>query len=176
MAGRRCDVPALREGRAAAARRAVGHLTGPEGPVLLRLHHRGRAAPPGTGAVVLLRTALPATVADWAAIPAPPLPGLAAALDALPLAGGVPGWAPPGSWAFVDTAAAARRPAGAVTAGSPSVLSFDLDLSAVAVGTNLVLLALAHDRADPVALAAGGLRDAVLGSSHAAARTVTVVS
>jgi hypothetical protein len=38
-----------------------------------------------------------------------------------------------------------------------------------------VLLALVHRRTEPVTLAAGGLRDAVLGSSHAAARSVRVV-
>jgi hypothetical protein len=36
------------------------------------------------------------------------------------------------------------------------------------------VLALAHHRTEPVTLGAGGLRDAVLGSSHAAARSVRV--
>jgi hypothetical protein len=134
-------------------------------------------------AVVLLRATLPAAATDWAAVVAPTIAGLPAALDALPAdtsAGpspnALPGYLPPAGWTFVDPARPARRPTRDAAAASPAVVTFDADLTADAVGTDLVLLALVHHRAEPVTIAAAGLRDVVLGSTHAAARTVRIRS
>jgi hypothetical protein len=147
------------------------------------VHHRG-LAPAGGGdvAVTLLRTTLPGSAAAWAAVAPPPPTGLPAALDGLPVdteAGPAPnalaGWAPPAPWAFADAARPARRPRHVTTAAQASVVTFDADFGADAANTDVVLLALVHRRTEPVTLAAGGLRDAVLGSSHAAARSVRVV-
>jgi hypothetical protein len=63
-----------------------------------------------------------------------------------------------------------------VADGDARVVSFDADFSADPLATDVLLLALVHRRAEPVTLPAGSLRDAVLASSHAAARSVRVRS
>lgn len=147
------------------------------------VHHRGRS-PAATAdvAVTLLRTALPADPAAWAAAAAPDVAGLAAALDGLPAdtqAGAapnaLPGWVPPAPWAFGDAARPARRPRTETTPGQASIVSFDADFGTVGAGTDLLLLAVVHHRAEPITLRAGGIRAGVLGSSHAAARSVRAV-
>jgi hypothetical protein len=148
------------------------------------VHHRGRiAAAPDDVAVVLLRTVLPGAAGTWNAVAAPAIAGLAAALDGLPAdtsAGpapnALPGYAPPAGWAFVDAARPARRPRLTVATGEARVVSFDADFSADPVGADVLLLALAHRRGEPVALAGGPLGAAVLASSHAAARSMRVRS
>jgi hypothetical protein len=167
---------------AAAVRAASSAVLNRRYVVDVCVHHRGRvAAAPGDVAVVLLRTVLPLTAPDWNTVPAPSIAGLAAALDGLPAdtsAGAapnaLPGYVPPAGWAFVDTARPARRPRQAVATGEARVVSFDADFSADPLNTDVLLLALVHRRAEPVALAAGALRDGVLASSHAAARSVRV--
>jgi hypothetical protein len=169
---------------AAAVRAASSAVLNRRYVVDVCVHHRGRlSAAPGDVAVVLLRTVLPVSAPDWNAIAAPSIAGLAAALDALPAdtsAGpapnALPGYAPPAGWAFVDAARPARRPRLPVAAGEARVVSFDADFSADPLSTDVLLLALVHRRAEPVTLPAGSLRDGVLASSHAAARSVRVRS
>jgi hypothetical protein len=148
------------------------------------LHHRGREPLlPGALAVVLLRFQLPANATTWAALPPlalPPEPALAAlraALDALPAAGGaIPaGLALPAGWAAADAGVAVRRPDRPIATGAPVVVTFDVDFSAAAAGSRWLLVALAHSAADPLALAGADLRATVLGSRHAAARSVQIV-
>ena len=146
------------------------------------VHHRGlTSAPPADVAVVLLRTVLPGVATAWNAVAAPDITGLAAALDALPAdtsAGpapnALPGYVPPAGWAFVDAARPARRPRQAVLTSDARVVSFDADFSTDPLDSDVLLLALVHHRLEPVALPAGALRDGVLASSHAAARSVRV--
>ncbi len=167
---------------AGAVRSAAAAATRRRWQVDVCVHHRGlTAAAAADTAVVLLRTVLPGTAGAWATVAAPAIAGLAAALDALPAdtSGGaapnaLPGYAPPAEWAFVDPARPARRPASAVAAGAPSVVTFDTDFSADPVNTDVLVLALVHHRTEPVTLAAGPMRDAVLGSSHAGARSIRV--
>jgi hypothetical protein len=169
---------------AAAVRAASSAVLNRRYVVDVCVHHRGRvAAAPGDVAVVVLRTVLPLSAPAWNAVAAPDIAGLAAALDALPAdtsAGpapnALPGYVPPAGWAFVDAARPARRPRQAVTAGEGRVVSFDADFSTDPLNTDVLLLALVHRRQEPVALAAGALRDSVLASSHAAARSVRVRS
>ena len=166
---------ATRAASAAALRRAYA--------VDVCVHHRGLAAPADQIAVTLLRTTLPAGATAWAGVAPPSLTGLAAALDALPpdTQGGpppnaLPGWVPPAPWTFVDGARPARRPRTATGPAQASVVTFDADFSAGPAGSDVVLLALVHHRTEPVTLgSAAGIRDAVLGSSHAAARSLRLV-
>jgi hypothetical protein len=144
------------------------------------VHHRGRHdAAAGDVAVVLFRTVLPVDPTTWAAVAAPDITGLAAALDGLPAdtSGGpapnaLPGYAPPAGWAFADAARPARRPRQDVGPGNPRVVTFDADFSADPAGTDVLLLALVHRRTDAVALPAGALAVAVPTSAHAAALSV----
>jgi hypothetical protein len=148
------------------------------------LHHRGREELFGsTLAVILLRLQLPADPTTWAglgplALPAgPALTALRAALDALPSAGGaVPAQlALPAGWAAADVDVAVRRPGLPVATGAPVVLTFNVDFSAAAAGSRWLFVALAHSTVDPLALTGADLRTMVLGSRHAAARSVEVV-
>ena len=177
-------MPTPRGGAASAAaeRAASSAVTRHRWQVDVCLHHRGLAeAAPADTAVVLLRSTLPGVAGGWAAVPAPAIAGLAAALDALAPdtsagvpPGTLPAYALPPGWAFVDTARPARRPATATSAGSPSIVTFAADFSADPALRDVLVLALVHHRTEAVTLAAGGIRDAVLGSSHAAARSIRV--
>jgi hypothetical protein len=154
------------------------------------LHHRGREPLLAqSAAVVLLRFPLPPNAATWAALPPivlppdPALTALRAAIDALATHGPLPaelvlpaGWTIPSPGAAVlrpDPPAAAGAPA--VATGAPAVITFNVDFSADAPGSLWMFVALAHSTADPLALAGAGLRDMILGSRHAAARSVLVV-
>jgi hypothetical protein len=70
---------------------------------------------------------------------------------------------------------AIRRPAAPLESARPGVVSFDLDLTGVAVGTRLLLLALVQGGAGTPVLVGAGLRDVVLTSPQAAARSIEVV-
>ncbi len=148
------------------------------------VHHRGREslAPAGV-AVTLLRLQLPANATAWAglgplALPAEPgLSALRAALDALAAGGGaLPAeLALPAGWAAADVGLNVRRPAAAVATGAPAIVSFDVDFSAAAAGSRWLLVALVHSGRDPLALGGADLRAMILGSRHAAARSVQVL-
>ncbi len=148
------------------------------------LHHRGREPLlPGTLAVILLRFPLPADPATWAALPplalpaGPALTALRAALDALPPGGGAlpGGFALPAGWVAADAGVAVRRPTQPVGTGAPAVVTFNVDFSAQAAGARWLFVALAHSAADPLTLAGADLRATILGSRHAAARSVQLV-
>lgn len=148
------------------------------------LHYRGRLPlAAGSVAVILLRLQLPPNAAGWAALapvttPAEPaLAALRAALDALPAGGGaVPAeLALPASWGAADAGVSIRRPAAPLAPGAPAIVTFDVDFSADAAGTRWLLIALVHSTADPLLLTGADLRAAILGSRHAAARSVQVV-
>lgn len=148
------------------------------------VHHRGRAPlAPGSVAVTLLRLQLPADATTWAALAPlttpgePALAALRAALDALPAGGGaLPAeLVLPAGWAAGDLGVNVRRPTAPLAAGAPVILSFNVDFSAAAAGSRWLLVALVHATADPLALAGADLRATILGSRHAAARSVQVL-
>ena len=148
------------------------------------LHHRGRLPLAASGAlVILLRFQLPAAAATWAALPTialpadPALTALRAALTALPVGGGAlpPALALPGGWGAADVGVAIRRPDRDIATGAPAIVTFDVNFSAAAAGTRWMLVALAHSAVDPLALTGATLSAVILGSRHAAARSVQVV-
>lgn len=147
------------------------------------MHHRGREAPAATDfAVILLRARLPASPAGWAGMPALTLTAAArtavrTALDALPAAGGTlpSALTLPTGWSAVDSTVAVRRPIQPAVNGAPAVVTFNASFPVAQRGTQWVFVALAHSRADPLALAGANLRAMVLESRHAAARSVHVV-
>lgn len=59
---------------------------------------------------------------------------------------------------------------------SPAIVTFNVDYSAAAAGSRFLLLAVMHSTADPLALAGADLRAMILGSRHAAARSIQVAS
>ncbi len=69
-----------------------------------------------------------------------------------------------------------RRPSGDIAPTRPAVVSFDLDLSTVPVGTRLLLLALLHAGGATPTLTGPDLRTFVQGSPHVAARSIEVVA
>lgn len=149
------------------------------------IHHRGREpVAPGSVLVILLQLALPANPAIWATQPLIPFPPIGPArdtlhiaLDATPAAGGplTPLLALPAGWAPPDAVLASRRPNRAVATASPTIVTFDVDYSAAARGAQFMLLALVHSTADPLALTGATFREMILGSRHAAARSIEVL-
>jgi hypothetical protein len=150
------------------------------------VHHRGREPlmPPVPALVILLQLPLPANAAAWAALPpivlppaGPLLTALHTALNAVPAAGGPipPQLALPAGWAAPDLVLAIRRPDRIVGTTSPAVVTFNVDYSAAAAGSRFLLLALVHSTADPLVLSGVDLRAMILGSRHAAARSIEVV-
>jgi hypothetical protein len=149
------------------------------------VHHRGREPlAAGSVLVILLQLALPANAAIWATQPLIPFPPVGAtrnnlhiALDAIPAAGGpLPALlALPAGWAAPDAVLASRRPNRVVATASPAVVTFEVDYSAAAAGARFMLLALVHSTADPLALTGTTFREMILGSRHAAARSIEVI-
>jgi hypothetical protein len=148
------------------------------------VHHRGRDPIGGdTIAVMLLRVPLPADPTTWAALGPLVLPtgaaltALRAALDGLPATGGpLPSQMTlPAGWSAADVGLPVRRPARPVATAAPAVLTFNVDFSTSAAGSRFLFIALVHSTADPIALTGGSLSAMVLGSRHAAARSIQVV-
>ncbi len=155
------------------------------------LHHRGREPLlGGFPAVVLFRVPLPANPAGWAALPTVTTPADPAALGALQLAldlmvadGPLPaGFTVPAGWTTPDAAAAVRRPpdpadpnAPVAATGAPAIVTFNVDFTADAAGSFFMFVALAHSSTDSVVLTGANLRDMIMNSHHAAARSVEVV-
>jgi hypothetical protein len=68
-----------------------------------------------------------------------------------------------------------RRPNQAMGTATPAVVTFDADFSAAAAGSRWMLIALVHSALNPLTLGGADLRAMVVGSRHAAARSVQVV-
>jgi hypothetical protein len=156
------------------------------------LHHRGREPlAPASALVILLQLALPANAAIWGTQPlivlpaaGPLLNALYAALNALPAAGGpLPAQlALPVGWAAADVVLAIRRPQlpqpppnRMIATASPAIVTFEVDYSAAAAGARFMLLALVHSTADPIVLTGATFREMILGSRHAAARSIEMM-
>jgi len=155
------------------------------------LHHRGREPLlGGFPAIMLFRLPLPANPAGWAALPTVTTPADQATLTALWLAldimganGPLPGQiVVPAGWTTPDAAAAVRRPpdpavatAAVAATGAPAIVTFNVDFTADAVGSFFMFVALAHSSTDSVTLTGANLRDMILGSHYAAARSVEVI-
>jgi hypothetical protein len=154
----------------------------PAGPASVEvcIHRRAMLdAEPTDVSVLLLRTALPADPANWAALPALTVPGLAAAMDVAPGGGPLPASVTlPTGWTVADTRPelAIRRPPIMVGTGRPAVVSFAIDLTGQLRGARWLLLALLHDGPlSPSLDGAAGLRDQILRSPHVAARSFQVL-
>ena len=155
------------------------------------LHHRGREGLlGGFPAVMLFRLPLPPNAAGWAALPTITTPADQATLNALWLAldlmagdGPLPGQLTvPAGWTTPDAAAAVRRPpdpavatAAVAATGAPCIVTFNVDFSADAAGSFFMFVAIAHSVTDSVTLTGANLRDMILGSRFAAARSVEVI-
>jgi hypothetical protein len=159
--------------------------------LLVCLHHRGREPLlGGFPAVVLFRVPLPANPAGWAGLPTVTTPADPADLGALQLDldimlgdGPLPaGFTVPAGWTNPDAAAAVRRPPDpavlgtpVATTGAPCIVTFNVDFTADAVGSFFMFVALAHSSTDSVTLTGATLRDMILNSHYAAARSVEVI-
>lgn len=150
-------------------------LTRGRAKVEVLVHHRhALAADAAAVRVVLLRHTLGASPDDGA--------GLAVGFTAKvaeALASGNPptgGWdSLPDGWTVADATVPMRSPSYAVHPRTPRAVTFDLDLSAAGAGDRLVLVAVAASTVDTAAFAGATLRDLVLRSRCAAARTVRVI-
>lgn len=140
------------------------------------LHHRGAAAAPSTGvqATLLYRT-VPhwqgKKSVDWLTDPV----GWTDAITALLTNGTAPSLGV--VWKLAQTGAEARQsPAADVAAAMPSVATFEVDLSGAEIKdkTLVVLVAVVHSAADPVALTDVPLRQLVLSSPYVAVRSVAI--
>ena len=80
----------------------------------------------------------------------------------------------PAGWVLADTANPRHSPADDVSAGSPAVATFDVDLSAVKDKALVLLVAVVHSANDNVSLAEAPLRDLTLASPHVAVRSILV--
>ncbi len=138
------------------------------------VHHRhSTPAPTADVRVTLLRRTLTAAEADGAALPCA---WTGVVQNLLRNAGALP--ALTDTWTFADESAggAVRSPAGPVDARQSRAVTFDVDLHTLAAGTRVMLLALVHSGADPVALPGGSptLQNLVLGARHVAARLIEI--
>ncbi len=172
-----------RPGGPMAAAVSPASIAVPAGPskVEVCVHHRGAVAlAPADVAVLLLTLPLPADPLTWSVLPGIVLTGAAAAIAAAmtavgPAGGPLPAGALPAGYSVADTGVAIRRPAAPIQCARPAVVSFDLDLTGVAAGTRLLLLAVVQGGAGTPALVGAGLRDVVLTSPQAAGRSIEVV-
>jgi hypothetical protein len=81
----------------------------------------------------------------------------------------------PNNW---DVAGALGHPAGPLDARIARVVTFTLDLTAEAIGSVILLLAVVSSSVDPVTAASLGgatVKDLVLGSRHVAAKTLLLM-
>jgi hypothetical protein len=160
---------------APAGDRASLALTRGPAKVEVLVHHR-HVVPvdPLQVRVVLLRHALAASPDDGAALPVTFTAKVAQALvSASPPTGG---WGSlPDGWAVADAATPMRSPALRVHPRTPRAVSFDVDFSAGPANSRWILVAAASSTLDPPAFTGANLRDLVLRSRWAAARTVRLV-
>jgi hypothetical protein len=123
---------------------------------------------------VLLRHALGVSPDDGAALPVTFTAKVAEALGS----GNPPtgGWASlPDGWTVADAATPLRSPAYAVHPRTPRAVTFDVDFAAAPANSRWVLVAIAASTVDTAAFAGTNLRDLVLRSRCAAARTLRLV-
>jgi hypothetical protein len=150
-------------------------LTAGVAKVEILVHHRhALAADAATVRVVLLRHALAAAPDDGATLPVTWTAKVAEALGSgNPPAGG---WASLiDGWTVADATAPMRSPAYPVHPRTPRAVTFDVDFSAGPANSRWILVAVAASTADPVAFTGAHLRDLVLRSRHAVARTIRLV-
>jgi hypothetical protein len=141
------------------------------------VHYRDLTAlAPDQVTVTLLRGALPLALPDWATVAVGA--DLKTRITEL-LTGPTPaGWAPPAGWALADTAVPKRNPNFKIDAGTPRVVTFEMDLASAGLPVALkfyVLLAVVSATPDPVSVAdldGATLRDLVLRSHHVAVRII----
>lgn len=175
--------PTPRPGGPMAATVSPASVALPAGPAKVEVcvHHRGPTTLAGSDvSVLLLRLPLPADPASWPLLPTGVLtalaPAIEAAMQAVPGGGGpLPAPALPAGFTVGDVGVAIRRPAGTLGVVQPVIVSFDLDLTGVAAGTRILLLALVHAGAATPALVGADARTLVRGSPQVGARSVEVV-
>jgi hypothetical protein len=140
----------------------------------VQLHHRGGvpAAAADVQATLLYRP-----VTSWQTKGStawlPGAVGWTAAIGTLLTDGTAPG-ALPGGWLEADTGNPRHAPAAETAAGSPAIVSFDVNLGAVKDNTLVLLVAVVHSANDHVSLTELPLRDLTLASPHVAVRSVLV--
>jgi hypothetical protein len=139
------------------------------------VHHRHALAAEGaTVRVVLLRHALGASPDDGAALPVTWTAKVAEAL-----ASGNPptgGWGSlADGWAVADGTTPLRSPAYSVHPRTARAVTFDVDFSAGPPNSRWILVAIASSTVDTAGFTGANLRDLVLRSRCAAARTVRLV-
>ena len=122
--------------------------------------------------VLLLRTALDPSAANWAGMPPLAAAGLGDAMASVPAAGGPLNFMLPAGWQPADSTTEVRRPSGPVAPAAPVVVSFRADLPA-GPGQWLLLAVIAAGAGTP-GLAGASLSGQILGSPHLAARSVEI--
>lgn len=150
-------------------------LTAGATKVEVLVHHRhALAAATGTVRVILLRHVLAASPDDGAGLPVTWTAKVAEALGSgSPPAGG---WASlTDGWTVADAATPLRSPGYPVHPRTPRSVTFDVDFSAGPANSRWILVAIVASTADPVAFTGANLRDLVLRTRHAVARTVRLL-
>ena len=147
----------------------------PAGPLAVEVCvHRRALEPLGPDGltVLLLRTALDPSAANWAGMPALAAAGLGDAMASVPATGGPLNFMLPAGWQPADSTTEVRRPSGPVAPAAPGVVSFRTDLPA-GPGQWLLLAVIAAGAGTP-SLAGASLSGQILGSPHLAARSVEI--
>ena len=147
----------------------------PAGPLAVEVCvHRRALLPLGPDGltVLLLRTALDPSAANWAGMPPLAAAGLGDAMASVPAAGGPLNFMLPAGWQPADSTTEVRRPSGPVAPAAPVVVSFRADLPA-GPGQWLLLAVIAAGAGTP-GLAGASLSGQILGSPHLAARSVEI--
>jgi len=139
----------------------------------VQVHHRHTTEAPANDirVALLMRPVGTTAAAAWAALPCV----WAAVVQTLLRAGGArPALAD--GWAFADAGSPTRPVHAAVDATRSRTVSFDVDLSGVAQGDRVLLIAVVHSSADPVTLPPGDALEALVrGTRFVAARSVEVL-
>jgi len=146
------------------------------GPVKVEVlvHHRHAVAANANAVrVVLLRHALAAAPDDGQGLSTGWTAKVAEAINNNAAPAG--GWALADGWSVADATTPLRVAPGPVHPRTPRTVTFDVDLSGAAAGSRLILVAVAASTLDAPVFTGATLRDLVLNSRCAAARTVAVI-
>jgi hypothetical protein len=137
------------------------------------IHHRG-ASPAAAGDIqaTLLWRAVPKWQAMASTAWATENVSWAASVTSL-LTDGTPP-AALGQWHLADTASQRHGPGASAIAGSPAVVTFDVDLSTVANGSLVLLAAVVHSANDHVTINEAPIDQLTRSSPHVAVRSVVV--